>query len=214
MSKRPFMLLLVAAMLTLQTALSIGSVRPTHADDQPMRLLSLPDLGSFEYPLATYSVRADMMELQNDRISEILFPGAFTIAPNDAFVYQQLDRGNTVYTIRIASVLPSTSVKAEDLPRMLGTLPLLAYDQADLSGVTIRQVTIDGMPAVRANNFMIGVEKVAAHIVVKVGATVIEIVVLPTKLTGSPMHNTFMAGNEDANRSIYEAIIASLKIHA
>ncbi|MBX3086441.1 MAG: hypothetical protein KF716_32700 [Anaerolineae bacterium] len=213
MSKRPLLFLVMAVILTLQATFSFSSVGTTYADDQPMRLLSLPDLGSFEYPLATYSVHADMMELQNDRVSEILFPGAFTIAPNDAFVYRQLDLGNTVYTVRIAPVLPSTSVKTEELPKLLGALPLIAYDQADLSGVAIQSVTIDGFPAVRADNFMVGAEKVATHIIVKVGATVMEIVVLPTKLTGSPMHNTFMAGNENANRSIYEAIIASLRIH-
>ena len=211
MSKRPVILLLATIMFSL-TALAPGSGRPSHADDQTVRVLSLPDLGSVEYPLDTYSARADLSGLQNDATSDILFPGAFTIAPNDAFVYQQLALGNAVFTVRIASVLPSIGVKAEALPTLFGALPLMAYEQDALNGVEIQRLTIDGLPAVRVNNVVNGAEKIAAHMLVLNGAMVVEIVVLPAKLTGVPMHNAFMTGNEDANREIYEEIIASLKV--
>jgi hypothetical protein len=212
MSKRPIILLLAALLLTLHAALPLNSVRTVHADDQTLRLLSLPDLGSLEYPLATYSARADMNGLQNDATSDVLYPGAFTIAPNDAFVYQQLELGNAVYTVRIASVLPSVPVKADALPTLLGTLPLSAYDKDALNGVEVQTLTIDGLPAVRVNNFAADDQKVEAHLIVMIGVMAIEIVVLPAKLTGSPMHNDFMVGNADANRAIYEAMIESLKI--
>lgn len=212
MSRRFIVLLVTALMLSLQAALPVNSVRTARADDQTLRLLSLPDLGSLEYPLDTYSARADMNGLHNDETSDILYPGAFTIAPNDSFVYHQLEAGNTVYTVRIASVLPTTPVKADALATVLGTLPLIAYDKDALNGVEVQTLTIDGLAAVRVNDFMAGGEKVATHILILNGVMVVEIVVLPAKLTGAPMHNDFMAGSADANRVIYEAMLTSLKV--
>jgi hypothetical protein len=186
-----------------------------HGDDSKMRVAQLPDLGSFAYPVESYSLRPDASGIATERMTEVLFPGAFSFLPNDSFAYMQMDAGHMVYTVRVAAVVAPAGVTAATLGEQFGKLPLLTYDAAVLSGKTVQTLQIDGLSTVRVDEvaFTSGMTPapVASHLLVLNGGVVIEIVILPTTLVGAPLHNEFATGDPATNRQLVEDIVASFK---
>ncbi|MBI5666702.1 MAG: hypothetical protein HZC41_01730 [Chloroflexi bacterium] len=211
MSVRTRLLLVaIAGLIALMSAASMAGAQEDTAAS--LRRVSVPDLGSFEYPLALYSVRAGM--LPPAASETLLFPGAVSVEPNDSFVYQD-DQG-VVYRLTLAAFVDESVTADTDPASRLGQSPLLPYEASALDSLDVATVTIGGLPAARVNDLPAGVVNqagVAAHIVAVAPGRVLELVVEPVMLFGAPNHNEPMAGDTDMNRSLYEDILASLEFN-
>lgn len=202
---------LVWLVITVLMVVSVFSV--SAQSDEVLRKADLPDLGSITYPLDTYSLRPTSdIQVSQERLGEVLFPGVMTISPNDSFILEQQEAANVVYSLHFAPIIAPEGTSAETLPELLGQLPLIAYEASALEGMNIAEFDFNGLPAVRVDNVSTDPVEIASHILVLNGSTIVEILVLPARLYGAPNHLAYMTGDAEANRGIAEQIAASFEL--
>lgn len=173
-------------------------------EEIPTRVYTAPDMGSFTYPLDTYSVRNWLTGLPEAQQQRVVFPGIITIDPNDSLIYG--DEPGNVYRIRIASVVNETAYTEADLPGLFGTLPLVQYTPDMIGNRQIIELQVGRLPAFRINDVPVGQFGLEAHIIVLNEAQIFEIIVEPVALN----HQADEAVQVE-RRKIYENIIASIE---
>lgn len=177
------------------------------AQDDALRTAALPDLGSISYPIESYSLRPGELSIPAEQASAVMFPGAYSIVPNDSFVAEQQAQDQIAYAVHVAPVIAPEGVTAETLWTLLGKLALAQYEGVDAANISVFE--LNGLPAVRVDRVPTPLVEIASHVLVLNGSVVIEMVVLPARIYGAPAHNDFMTGDADANPGISEAIIQS-----
>jgi hypothetical protein len=207
--KRPYLFSYgMLAVIGFVVAVCLSVTGQIRADQSEYRRIELPDLGSFEYPIATYSIQAVTPDISESRRREIFFPGVFSVSPNDEFLYSEQGRGHVVYTLLIGTVANTQHVTADVLSTQAGKLPLLSDDR--VTTMKARSVTLDGLPAIRIDDIPVGATAKATYIIVYRGVTLIELLIKPTIRYGAPHHNEFADGDVQANRALIEQVISSL----
>lgn len=139
----------------------------------------MPDIGTFEYPLAFYSVWMAPAAIAPDGGKDIWFPGVIRIQPNDSVIYgNQFD---TAYRIQIAM----TEAPGELDAALLGNGPLMQYEPEAFEPGDILRLSLNGVPALRIDNLAVGPEgAVTMDIVAVVDGRLIEILVEPVAQVG------------------------------
>jgi hypothetical protein len=201
---------LISIVLVLTVMVAAAQEATSDAASLGQRTFQAADLGMFDYPLETYSVRPG----SSPNSGQMLFPGIISIEPNDSFLYgdKNPNRG-IVYMMQIAASPNEGGYTADDLESLLGTLPLLQYEAAALEGLDIQHIELDGSPAVRVNNLPVGPGSGVTHIIAlaPAGNPLVEFVISPANLFGAGIGSNPSQGDPNVNRRILEAIIQSFR---
>jgi hypothetical protein len=187
----------------LMMVVAVSAQSPQEEDRY--RTVTIPDLGTFTYPVDLYSVRSGGDFAWG---GQAVFPGIISIEPNDSFLYA--DEDALVYTIQIVGVGTLDGITADNLEDALGKLLLLKYDPSQLRGLVVRKIEIGGQPAVQVENLNILHPDVRLiHIVAIRDGWLYEFTVQSTALCcGMP---AFSVGKAHVNRPIYQAILDSFE---
>jgi hypothetical protein len=113
---------LIIALLGLTVIVAAAQQATPDAANLGLRTFQATDLGTFDYPLDTYSVRPGY----SPNSGQIIFPGIISIEPNDSFLYGA--RGpnpGIIYQMQLAASGNEGGYTPDDLETLLGTLPLL-----------------------------------------------------------------------------------------
>jgi hypothetical protein len=188
---------IASAETSYETPLNVGATEVFSVTNAAgYRQHTAPDLGTFEYPLAFYSVRSGNIAATFNGGQDVLFPGVISIEPNDSVIYgNQFD---TAYRIQIAMVETDNELDTA----MLGTGPLMQYDTSIYEVGDIVRLSLNGVPALRIDNLPIGAAgTVTSDIVAVHHGRLYEILV-------EPVHE--VDGTAIEGRAIVDSIIGSL----
>lgn len=155
------------------------------------------------YPLELYSIR------NSPSSPDVLFPGTKVIEPNDSFYYQE-PRAVT-YKLSIAVRVNSRDLSLADPKSLLAQSAIMAYDPEVLTGLSIQQITLDGVRALRIDDLPVGPAGITTQIVAVRNDLIYEVLVEPQQLTGNQAE-PFQTGEVVAsNREWIDRIIATFK---
>jgi hypothetical protein len=146
---------------------------------------------------------------------EVVFPGVINVEPNDSFIFDtENPTQGIIYQMRMAATPNNNGYTADDLESLLGTLPLLQYDPSMLEGLEIQQIEINGAPAVRVDDLLIGAAGGAVTESIALppeGNPIVEFVIEPVTIVGMSTDIALGNGDPDANLGIMENILASFQ---
>ncbi len=155
------------------------------------------------YPLELYSIR------NGPSAPDVLFPGTKVFEPNDSFYYQE-PRAVT-YKISIAVRENSQNLSLDDPKSLLAHSAIVAYDPEALTGLSIQQITLDGVSALRIDDLPVGPAGITTQIVAVRNDLIYEVLAEPQQLTGNQAE-PFQTGEVVAsNREWIDQIIATFK---
>ena len=168
---------------TAQTVTPVPAVLPTEimtvTNADGYRTQTMPDIGTFEYPLAFYSAWMANACVAPGGGSDIWFPGVIRIQPNDSVIYG--NQFNTAYRIQIAM----TEASGELDSSMFGRGPLMQYEADAFDPGSVVRLSLNGVPALRIDNLPVGPSGVVTmDIMAVVDGRLIEILVEPVADVG------------------------------
>ncbi len=155
------------------------------------------------YPLELYSLRNGLSS------SDVLFPGTKVLEPNDSFYYNE-PRAVT-YKVSIAVRVNTENLSLAEPKPLLAHSAIIAYDPEVLTGLSIQQITLDGVRALRVDDLPVGPAGITTQIVAVHNDLIYEVLVEPQQLTGNQAE-PFQRGEVVAsNREWIDRIIATFK---
>jgi hypothetical protein len=155
------------------------------------------------YPLELYSLRNGLSS------PDVLFPGTKVLEPNDSFYYNE-PRAVT-YKVSIAVRVNTENLSLAEPELLLAHSAIIAYDPGVLTGLSIQQITLDGVRALRVDDLPVGPAGITTQIVAVHNDLIYELVVEPQQLTGNQAE-AFQRGEVvDSNREWIDRIIATFK---
>jgi hypothetical protein len=200
---------LIITLISL-TVMVVAAQEATPDESLSLRTFQATDLGTFDYPLDTYSVRPG----SSPNSDQIFFPGIISIEPNDSFLYgARRPNPGIIYQMQIAASPNENAYTADDLENLLGTLPLLQYDADVLAGLDVQHIELDGSPAVRVNNLPVGPGSGVTHIIALAPAdnALVEFVISPANLFGAGIGANPSQGDPNVNRRILDNVVQSFQ---
>ncbi len=155
------------------------------------------------YPLELYSLRNGLSS------PDVLFPGTKVLEPNDSFYYHE-PRAVT-YKVSIAVRVNTENLSLAEPKSLLAHSAIIAYDPEVLTGLSIQQITLDGVSALRIDDLPVGPAGITTQIVAIRNDLIYEVLVEPQQLTGN-LAEPFQRGEVVAsNREWVDRIIATFK---
>jgi hypothetical protein len=199
--------ILMMALLTVSACAPAGTVTP---DSNARPILAegwqafKADSGyEIRYPLEQYSIR------NAPSSPEVLYPGVKVIEPNDASYYAE--PRVVTYKISIAVTPNTQGLSLDDPAQLLAHSAIYSYDSGVLAGHDIREVTLDGVKALRVDDLEVGPAGVTAQIVTIRNDRIYELLVEPHQITGN-LAVPFQVGEASPeNEDLFEAIIATFR---
>jgi hypothetical protein len=163
---------------------------------------------TFEYPIATHSVRDDICCLNGPLGGTLTFGGYVSVIPNDSAIYaDEVNPPDIVYRMRIAAVVSDQieqQLGTDDLEAMLGKLALVSYDAELLEDLEIKAIQIGEKDGIRVDGIPLNPPPGLTHILIPHDIFVFEIVIEPIpRVLG-------LSGNAEPIPQVYEDILASL----
>jgi hypothetical protein len=160
------------------------------------------------YPLDAYSIRnAARPSLVTE---SILFPGALVVEPNDAFVYQ--NSGDMTYRITIAVTADDQDGSlAAQREQLLAHNPIAPYSLDALANHPIREVTLDGIKALRVDGVTEGPLHITAQIVALHKGLLFHLLVEPHELPPNQAEAYQPKAERASNKALVEEILSSFK---
>jgi len=155
------------------------------------------------YPLELYSIRNGLSS------ADVLFPGTKVLEPNDSFYYHE-PRAVT-YKVSIAVRVNTENLSLDEPKSLLARSAITAYDPEVLTGLSIQQITLDGVRALRVDDLPVGPAGITTQMVAVHNDLIYEVLVEPQQLTGNQAE-PFQTGEVMAsNREWIDRIIATFK---
>lgn len=198
---------LMMALLLVSACAPAGAVTP----DSNGQLALAGDWQTFKtdsgyeirYPLEQYSIR------NAPSAPEVIYPGVKIIEPNDSFYYRQ--PRTVTYKISIAVSANQQNLSLDDPAQLLTHSVILPYDSGLLTGHDIREVSLDGLQAIRVDDLEVGPAGVTAQIVTVRNNLIYELLVEPHQVVGNQAVPFQLGEAWPENEDLFEAIIATFK---
>ena len=206
MNKSPLIILLIVAVClsvftsgflfyqnkNLQQQISQFAAKPasTPAPALTWKTYTITGIYEINYPIELYSIRNGTPSL------EAQWPGEIEIYPNDSFNHQSPI--SSTYSVRIAISKNSHNLSLDQPEKLLGKGLMIQYS---LSSEKIKETTLGGLKAYRADNLPVGVAGITADLMTIKDNNIYEILVTPVQTSG----------NSDTGKQIFEQIISSFK---
>ena len=158
------------------------------------------------YPLGLYSIRS---EITSSPSTDTVWPGPKTLVPDDSFFYQQ-PRSMT-YKISIAIRVNKEHLSLDAADTLLTQNSFTPYQASALEGVARQTTLLDGVKALRVDNFKGPQGPITLQIVAVQPDWICDILVEPQQLTGNLAEPFQMGAFSTTNREWVDRILETFK---
>ena len=197
-----------AAVLPLPTAASTANViTAVSASTGLVWKTFKADSGyQISYPLGLYSIRSEITSAPS---TDTLWPGPKTLVPDDSFFYRE-PRSMT-YKISIAIRVNSEHLSLDAAETLLTQNSFTPYQASALEGVARQPTLLDGVQALRVENFKGPVGPITLQIVAVQPDWICDIMVEPQQLTGNQAEPFQMGAFSTTNREWVDKTLETFK---
>jgi hypothetical protein len=158
------------------------------------------------YPLGLYSIRS---EITSSPSTDTVWPGPKTLVPDDSFFYRE-PRSMT-YKISIAIRVNKEHLSLDAAETLLTQNSFTPYPASALEGVARQPTLLDGVNALRVENFKGPQGPITLQIVAVQPDWICDIMVEPQQLTGNLAEPFQMGAFSVSNRDWVDKILETFK---
>ena len=158
------------------------------------------------YPLGLYSIRS---EITSSPSTDTVWPGPKTLVPDDSFFYRE--PRSITYKISIAIRVNKEHLSLDSAETLLTQNSFSPYPASALEGVTRQPTLLDGVNALRVDNFKGPQGPITLQIVAVQPDWICDIMVEPQQLTGNLAEPFQMGAFSVSNRDWVDKILETFK---